>query len=165
MRHHRQQEAKEQAGVENKLHHILQTHGKQLCRDWLKVILVSLLIFLLLLYLLTSSHWLICTPTLSSALPQHTSVTEGRGKTFLFLYFTPRWIRNTFTLEICIQTNKRKLTEVILHYWKAFPTCFVFFLFVILYPSALFLSSSSQLCAHAPPLHPVIPQLAVILSC
>lgn len=128
MRHHRQQEAKEQAGVENKLHHILQTHGKQLCRDWLKAILVSLLIFLLLLYLLTSSHWLISTPTLSSALPQHTSVTEGRGKTFLFLYFTPRWIRNTFTLEIRIQTNKRKLTEVILHYWKAFPTCFVFFL-------------------------------------
>lgn len=78
MRHHRQQDSKEQqAGVWSKLHHILQTHGKQLCPDWLKTILVSPLILLLLLYLLTSSHWLISTPTLSSALPQHTSVTEG----------------------------------------------------------------------------------------
>lgn len=94
MRHHRQQDTKEQAGVGSKLHQILQTHGKQLCTDWLITILVSPLILLLLLYLLTSSHWLISTPTLSSALPQHTSVTEGQGKTFLFLYFTPGWFRH-----------------------------------------------------------------------
>lgn len=128
MRHHRQQDTKEQAGVGSKLHQILQTHGKQLCTDWLITILVSPLILLLLLYLLTSSHWLISTPTLSSALPQHTSVTEGQGKTFLFLYFTPRCFRHTFKLEICIWTSKKKLAEVVLDYWKAFPTCFVFFI-------------------------------------
>lgn len=82
MRHHKQQDTKEQGGVGSKLHHILQTRRKQLCRDWLKAILVSLLILLLLLYLLTSSHWLISTPALSSALPQHTSVTEGKRSYF-----------------------------------------------------------------------------------
>lgn len=123
---------------------ILLRHEKQLCTDWLKVILMSPLIFLLFLRFRapasprktflcrnrareqesTNSS---CTCALAPTgycnyycelftQPHHTSVTEGGEKTFLFFHFTLRWLRHKFKLEIHLCTNKRKLPGVILDY-------------------------------------------------